>query len=143
MPPYSWVRSKEPCGSSSIEALVGQRADSGFQPGDRPRTQRLGMRATDLGVQIRVEHRVKRQRVQRRIVERPVVVLRQHRRRGQRAFRRDECPVVDFQHLPDVLEAGQREGVPLRHVVHRMLIPQNAVVRQRICHHLRDRRGRS
>ena len=125
-----------------VEPLVGQGADP-IRPrgrGFRPELARGATpdRVVDRGVEVRVE----RQRVQRRIGDRAVVARRQNRCRGQGSLRGDECSVVDRQHLPDVLEARQRVGVPLVHVVHRMLVAQHPVVRRRIGHHCRGRTDR-
>ena len=70
----------------------------------------------------------------------PSLWLRQHRRGGQRPLGGDERSVVDLQHLPDVGEARQRVGVPLLQVVHRVLVAQHPVVRQRVGHHRRIER---
>ncbi len=120
-----------------VETFVGQRADAALEVRDGPWPERARVGAPDLAVQVGVEHGVKRQRVQRRVRDRAAVVLRENRCRWQRALRGDKRAVVDFQHRPDVLEARQREGVPLRHVVHRVVVAQDSVVGQRVRHHRR------
>ena len=140
MPPYSWVRSNVPRGnSSSSRSLARVRIRSASVDTDFGRnwTRRA---APDAVVDRRVEVRVKRHRVQRRIGHRPVVVLRQNRCGGQCSLRRHEGAVVDLEHLPDVGEPRQRVGVPLLDVVDRVLVAQHPVVRQRIGHHRRIER---
>ena len=114
MPPYSWVRSNVPRGSSSSSRSLASVRIRSASCGDRFRPERTRGAAPDAVVDRRVEVRVERHRVQRRIGHRPVVALRQNRCGGQRSLRRHEGAVVDLQHLPDVGEPRQRVGVPLR-----------------------------
>ena len=124
-----------PRGKELVESLVGQGADpvGEFGHGFRPELARGA--APDAVINRGVEVRMERHRVQRRVGHRSVVVLGQNRCGGQGALRCDECPVVDLQHLPDVGEPGQRVCVPFVDVVHRVLVAQDTVVRQRIGHH--------
>ena len=123
-----------------VEPFVGQLADAGFPAGGRLRPERLTVRTAHAVVDRRVEVRVERQRLQRRIGHRPMIVTGQHGRRRQRALRGDERSVVDRQHIPDVGKSRQREGVPLRQVIDRVVLTQDAVVRQRVGHHRRVER---
>ena len=135
MPPYSWVRSKVPRGSSSSSRSLASVANPVGELGDGFRPELARRAPADAVIDRGVEVRVKRHGMQRRIRHGTVVVVGQNRCGGQGSLRCDERPVVDLQHLPDVGEPGQRVGVPLLDVVHGVLVAQDAVVRQRIGHH--------